>query len=83
MDADSARSYPSSGDVADRTGSYETAWTWLHKLRAGWWAGAGALGPFVQMDEALVGEKAPAQGAGAGGGGGRRPRAPRPRRDQR
>ncbi|MEQ1847488.1 MAG: IS1595 family transposase [Nitrospira sp.] len=39
-------------------GSYKTAWTWLHKLR-------GALvrtereplGPFVEMDEALVGGK--------------------------
>ena len=39
-------------------GSYETAWTWLHKLRAALVRPEReALGPFVQMDEALVGGK--------------------------
>ena len=40
-------------------GSYETAWTWLHKLRAALVRPAREpLGPFVQIDEALVGERA-------------------------
>jgi hypothetical protein len=66
-------------------GSYKTAWTWLHKLRASLVRPEREpLGPFVEMDEALGGRKRrPAQGVGAGGSGGRRPRAPRPRRDQR
>ena len=66
-------------------GSYRTAWTWLHKLRAALVRPEREpLGPFVQMDEALVGgTRRPAQGVGAGGRGGGRPRAPRPRRDQR
>ena len=39
-------------------GSYETAWTWLHKLRAALVRPAREpLGPFVQIDEALVGGK--------------------------
>jgi transposase-like protein len=39
-------------------GSYETAWTWLHKLRAALVRPEREpLGPFVQMDEALVGGK--------------------------
>ena len=39
-------------------GSYETAWTWLHKLRAALVRpDREPLGPFVQMDEALVGGK--------------------------
>jgi len=39
-------------------GSYETAWTWLHKLRAAMAPkGREPLGPFVQVDEALVGGK--------------------------
>ena len=39
-------------------GSYETAWTWLHKLRAAMVrSDSGPLGPFVQLDEALVGGK--------------------------
>ena len=39
-------------------GSYETAWTWLHKLRAALVRPEReALGPFVQIDEALVGGK--------------------------
>jgi len=39
-------------------GSYKTAWTWLHKLRAAMVrSGAEPLGPFVQVDEALVGGK--------------------------
>ena len=39
-------------------GSYETAWTWLHKLRAAMVrSGSEPLGPFVQIDEALVGGK--------------------------
>jgi len=39
-------------------GSYKTAWTWLHKLRAAMVRPQReALGPFVQMDEALVGGK--------------------------
>ncbi len=38
-------------------GSYKkTAWTWLHKLRAAR-PEREPLGPFVQMDEALVGGK--------------------------
>jgi transposase-like protein len=39
-------------------GSYETAWTWLHKLRSAMVRSASEpLGPFVEMDEALVGGK--------------------------
>jgi ISXO2-like transposase domain/Transposase zinc-ribbon domain len=39
-------------------GSYETAWTWLHKLRAAMVrSDSEPLGPFVEMDEALVGGK--------------------------
>ena len=51
-------------------GSYETAWTWLHKLRAGMVrSDSDPLGPFVQLDKALVGGKRrAAQGAGSGGG---------------
>jgi hypothetical protein len=40
-------------------GSYEPAWTGLHKLRAALVRPEREpLGPFVQMDEALVGAKA-------------------------
>ena len=36
-------------------GSYKTAWSWLHKLRAALVRPEREpLGPFVQMDEALV-----------------------------
>ena len=39
-------------------GSYETAWTWLHKLRSAMVRSDGEpMGPFVQVDEALVGGK--------------------------
>ena len=39
-------------------GSYKTAWTWLHKLRAALVRPEREpLGPFVEMDEALVGGK--------------------------
>ena len=39
-------------------GSYETAWTWLHKLRAAMVrSDSEPLGPFVQIDETLVGGK--------------------------
>jgi transposase-like protein len=39
-------------------GSYKTAWTWLHKLRAAMVRSMSEpLGPFVQVDEALVGGK--------------------------
>ena len=39
-------------------GSYETAWTWLHKLRAAMVrSDSEPLGPFVQADETLVGGK--------------------------
>jgi Zn ribbon nucleic-acid-binding protein len=39
-------------------GSYKTAWSWLHKLRAAMVRShSEPLGPFVQMDEALVGGK--------------------------
>lgn len=39
-------------------GSYETAWTWLHKLRAAMArSDSEPLGPFVQTDETLVGGK--------------------------
>jgi transposase-like protein len=39
-------------------GSYETAWTWLHKLRAAMVrSDSEPLGPFVQVDETLVGGK--------------------------
>jgi transposase-like protein/Zn ribbon nucleic-acid-binding protein len=39
-------------------GCYETAWTWLHKLRAALVRpDREPLGPFVQIDEALVGGK--------------------------
>ena len=37
-------------------GSYKTAWSWLHKLRAAMvGSDSEPLGPFVQIDEALVG----------------------------
>ena len=40
-------------------GSYKTAWSWLHKLRAAMVRSDDSepLGPFVQVDEALVGGK--------------------------
>jgi transposase-like protein len=39
-------------------GSYGTAWTWLHKLRSALARiDSEPLGPFVQIDEALVGGK--------------------------
>ena len=39
-------------------GSYKTAWSWLHKLRAAMVRSMSEpLGPFVQIDEALVGGK--------------------------
>jgi transposase-like protein len=39
-------------------GSYMTAWTWLHKLRAAMVrSGSEPLGPLVEMDETLVGGK--------------------------
>ncbi|MCI0351576.1 MAG: IS1595 family transposase [Acidobacteriales bacterium] len=39
-------------------GSYKTAWTWLHKLRAAMVRPSREpLGPFVQIDAALVGGK--------------------------
>jgi transposase-like protein len=39
-------------------GSYKTAWSWLHKLRSALVRPEREpLGPFVQMDEALVGGK--------------------------
>jgi transposase-like protein len=39
-------------------GSYKTAWTWLHKLRAAMVrSDSDPLGPFVQADETLVGGK--------------------------
>jgi Zn ribbon nucleic-acid-binding protein len=39
-------------------GSYKTAWTWLHKLRAALVRPErDPLGPFVQVDEAFVGGK--------------------------
>ena len=39
-------------------GSYKTAWGWLHKLRAAMVrSDSEPLGPFVQLDEALVGGK--------------------------
>jgi transposase-like protein len=39
-------------------GSYETAWTWLHKLRSAMVrSDSEPMGPFVQVDEALVGGK--------------------------
>ncbi len=39
-------------------GSYKTGWTWLHKLRRAMGrSGSEPLGPFVEMDEALVGGK--------------------------
>jgi transposase-like protein len=39
-------------------GSYETAWTWLHKLRSAMVrSDSEPMGPFVQLDETLVGGK--------------------------
>ena len=39
-------------------GSYKTAWLWLHKLRSAMVrSNSEPLGPFVQIDEALVGGK--------------------------
>ena len=41
-------------------GSYETAWTGLHKLRAAMVrSDSEPLGPFVQADEALWGKGGP------------------------
>jgi transposase-like protein len=63
-------------------GSYKTAWTWLHKLRAAMVRPQREpLGPFVQM--ARRGKRRPTQRAGAGGGRGQRKGAARPRRQQR
>jgi hypothetical protein len=47
------------GDSGDMGfGSYETAWTWLHKLRAAMVRpNREPLGPFAQVDETLVGGK--------------------------
>ena len=64
-------------------GSYETAWTWLHKLR-------GALvrphreplAKHVEVDEAFVGDKE-GKAAGARRHRNRRPRAHEPRGEQR
>jgi transposase-like protein len=43
-------------------GSYKTAWSWLHKLRAALVRPEREpLGPFVQIDEALVGGKGSAK----------------------
>ena len=40
-------------------GSYKTAWSWLHKLRAALVRpDREPLGPFAQVDETLVGERA-------------------------
>lgn len=58
-------------------GSYKTAWSWLHKLRGALVRsdGSAPLGPFVEMDEALVGGKGSPNkemvlvAAEAGGGG--------------
>ncbi len=37
-------------------GSYKTAWSWLHKLRAAMvHSDSEPFGPFEQLDEALVG----------------------------
>jgi len=66
-------------------GSYKTAWSWLHKLRAALVRpDREPLGPFAQVDETLVGGKGLSpQGAGSGGRRGQRQGAPRPRRQQR
>ena len=45
-------------------GSYKTAWSWLHKLRAAMVrSDSEPLGPFVQLDEALVGGKGGREGS--------------------
>ena len=66
-------------------GSYKTAWSWLHKLRAG--AGAsrsGAARPFRPGRRGpRRGKGLTPQGAGSGGRRGRRQGASRPRREQR
>ena len=65
-------------------GSYKTAWAWLHKLRAALVRSKREpLGPFVQIDEALVGGKGGRQGTHSGSRRGRREGAARARRDQR
>ena len=66
-------------------GSYKTAWSWLHKLRAALVrSDREPLGPF-RGDRRGVGggQGRPAQGAHSGGRRGRRAGAHRPRRQQR
>ena len=65
-------------------GSYKTAWTWLHKLRAAMVAlRQRAARPFrAARRGARRGKGRTAQGAGSGGGRSQRTRAPRPRREQ-
>jgi len=64
-------------------GSYKTAWSWLHKLRTAMVrSDSEPLGPFVQVDEALVGKGRTAQRAGSDGLRGQRKGAPRPRGQQ-
>src|SRR5262244_4342845 len=59
-------------------GSYKTAWSWLHKLRA---ALVRTDRPFRPGRRgAGRGKRRSEQGVGSGRGGGGRPRAPRPRR---
>ena len=54
----SVRSTGNSGKRITGFGSYETAWTWLHKLRSAMVrSDREPLGPFVEMDEAIVGGK--------------------------
>ena len=65
-------------------GSYETAWTWLHKLRSAMVrSDSEPMGPFVEMDEALARrQRRPAQATRSGSGRKGRSRAPRSRRKQ-
>src|SRR4051812_46077324 len=64
-------------------GSYKTAWSWLHKLRAAMVrSDSEPLGPCATRRGTRRGKGRPAQGAGSDGGRSRRTRAPRPRREQ-
>jgi hypothetical protein len=65
-------------------GSYKTAWSWLHKLRAALVRPEGAPRPFrPDRRGPRRGKGLAPQGAGSGGRRGRRQGASRPRREQR
>ena len=64
-------------------GSYKTAWSWLHKLRAAMVrSDSEPLGRSCSSTRRSSGKGRTAQGAGSGGRGSKRKSAPRPRREQ-